>query len=194
MMNSTKIWLRGNISWNTWASALLILRSWMGVWRSSLPNSYCRDPRWRYSALMGSTRVFSISRKVRICLLIHKHYINLHCDTLCWQKCSQHCYCILLFNLNHILSLHLGSAIQDVERWELDELCSSCLQDQNTCGCWLQDVVKSGSSLQGVSSLHWQDPQYHHRVYCTREYEVRGKLHLQPHTQRISLCKPSRCP
>lgn len=44
----------------------------------------------------------------------------------------------------------------------------------STCGCWLQDVVKSSGSLQGSCSLHSKEAQRHHTSIaheCSREWE-----------------------
>lgn len=51
----------------TWVSTSVILTSWIGVWRSSVENSYLRDPRWRWG-VARTTGTVSVSRKTRDCL------------------------------------------------------------------------------------------------------------------------------
>lgn len=67
----------------TWVSTSVILTSWIGVWSSSVENSYLRDPRWWWW-VARTTGTVSVSRKTRDCLEVTGKMLLL-CTAISWH-------------------------------------------------------------------------------------------------------------
>lgn len=122
----------------------MILTSCRGVWKSSLGNSYFRDPPLTYWALLTVIRLFWISTKESSCLEGDKEWIE-------WDIHGVQGFCI------HcgvdLLGVQLNGSVHLAQRCELDHLAGCHLQDLHTISVGLEDVIVGCGSSQALCVL-----------------------------------------